>query len=96
MKMFMIVYSQAADYDVIEKFKEAGIKRYTKMEEAQGEGNETEPKLGTNVWPGRNNVLFVAVTNEQVDTVRAVVKRLKQNHPRAGVKAFMMPMEESV
>jgi hypothetical protein len=96
MKMFMIVYSQAADYDVIKQFKKAGIRRYTKMEQAQGEGDETEPKLGTHSWPGKNNVLFVAIPNEECEAVRDVVKHLKENHPRAGVKAFMLPMEETV
>ncbi|PKN60269.1 MAG: hypothetical protein CVU53_03955 [Deltaproteobacteria bacterium HGW-Deltaproteobacteria-11] len=96
MKMFMVVYSQAADYDVIAQFKKAGIKRYTKMEQAHGEGDDTEPKLGTHTWPGKNNVLFVAVPSEEIETVRDVVKSLKENHPRAGVKAFMLPMEESV
>ncbi|MFH1080142.1 MAG: PG0541 family transporter-associated protein [Pseudomonadota bacterium] len=96
MKMFMIVYSQAADYDVITQFKKAGIKHYTKMEQAHGEGDDTEPKLGTHTWPGKNNVLFVAVPTEEIGTVRDVVKHLKENHPRTGVKAFMLPMEESV
>jgi hypothetical protein len=93
--MFMVVYSQAADYDVIKQFKNAGIRHYTKMEQAQGEGDETEPKLGTHSWPGKNNVLFVAIPNEEYDTVRKVVKHLRENHPRAGVKAFMLPMEET-
>ena len=95
MKMFMIVYSQASDYDVINQFKKAGIRRYTKMEQAQGEGDETEPKLGTHSWPGRNNVLLMAIQNEECDVVKDVVRRLKQDHPRAGVKAFVLPMEES-
>lgn len=96
MKMCIIVYSQAADYDVITQFKKAGIRRYTKMEEARGEGDETEPKLGTHTWPGKNNVLFVAVPSEEIGTVRDVISHLKENHPRAGVKAFMLPMEECV
>ena len=96
MKMVMIVYSQAADYDVIARFKKAGFKCYTKMEQAHGEGDDTEPKLGTHTWPGKNNVLFVAVPSEEIETVRGVVKYLKESHPRAGVKAFMLPMEEIV
>jgi hypothetical protein len=27
------------------------------MVEARGEGTETEPKLGTHCWPGKNNIL---------------------------------------
>jgi len=95
MKMCMIVYSQAADYDVIEQLKKAGIRRYTKMEEAHGEGDDTEPKLGTHTWPGKNNVLFVAIPDEECMKIRDVVSYLKENHPRAGVKSFILPMEET-
>ena len=94
MKMCLIVYSQAADYEVVDQFKKAGIRRYTKMEEARGEGEETEPKLGTHTWPGKNNVLFVAIPEEECPVVKEVVRLLRERHPRAGVKAFMMPMEE--
>ena len=65
------------------------------MEQARGEGDETEPKLGTYSWPGRNNVLLMAIQNEECDMMKDVVRRLKQDHPRAGVKAFVLPMEES-
>ncbi len=96
MKMVMIVYSQAADYDVIARFKKAGIKCYTKMEQVHGEGDDTEPKLGTHTWPGKNNVLFMAIPSDQSEAVLGVVKDLKEDHPRAGVRAFMLPMEENV
>ncbi len=94
MKMCLIVYSQAADYEVVSQLKKAGIRRYTKMQEARGEGDETEPKLGTHTWPGKNNVLLVAIPDEECPVVKDVVRLLKESHPRAGVKAFMIPMEE--
>jgi len=94
MKMCMIVYSQAADYDVIDQLKKAGIRRYTKMEEAHGEGDDTEPKLGTHTWPGKNNVLFVAIPDEECGKIRDAICYLKENHPRAGVKSFMLPLDE--
>ena len=59
MKMFLIIYCEAADEDVIAALKEAGIHGYTKMVEARGEGTETEPKLGTHCWPGKNNVMLM-------------------------------------
>ncbi|MCX5847105.1 MAG: hypothetical protein NTW12_12245 [Deltaproteobacteria bacterium] len=96
MKMFLIVYCDAADKYVIEVFKKAGVSHYTKMEEVHGEGTETEPKLGTHCWPGANNVLFVAVQNEEVPLITELVRQLKKEHPRAGVKGFILPMEESI
>lgn len=55
MKMFLIVYCDAADEAVIETFKKSGVRGYTKMREVRGEGTDTEPKLGTHCWPGKNH-----------------------------------------
>jgi hypothetical protein len=96
MKMMIIVYSQAADYDVIGAIKKAGIKGYTKMENACGEGVETEPKLHTHTWPGENCVLFLALEEDKLPTIVEIIRVLKLEHPRAGVKAFIMPMEEII
>ena len=96
MKMFFVVYSQAADYEVLGKIKEAGIRGYTKLKEADGEGTETEPKLGTHTWPGENNVLYIAVRDDEVSRVAEVIRQLKIEHPRAGVKGFVLPMEEII
>ena len=96
MKMFLIVYCNAADEYVIATLKKAGVAQYTKMEEVHGEGTETEPKLGTHTWPGENNALFVAVPNEKMLLLIDLLKQLKKEHPRAGVKGFILPMEESI
>lgn len=42
MKMYLIVYAKEADEAVIAALKKSGIKAYTKMEEACGEGTETD------------------------------------------------------
>jgi len=96
MKMFFIVYSRAADYDVISQLKSAGIKGYTKMKDVSGEGTETEPKLGTHCWPGENNVLYIAVEDDEVQRVCEVIRALRKSHPRAGVKGFILPMVEII
>jgi hypothetical protein len=96
MKMFLIIYCEAADEGVIAALKEAGIHGYTKMVEAMGEGTETEPKLGTYFWPGKNNILFMALADEEIPRVAERVRKLKREHPRAGVRSFILPMEESV
>jgi nitrogen regulatory protein PII len=96
MKMFLIVYSSAADWDVIETFKKAGVSEYTKMEEVHGVGRDTEPKLGTHIWPGSNNALFMAVSDEKVSLITDLIKKVKIKHPRSGIKGFILPMEECV
>lgn len=94
MKMFYVIYSEAADEDIISAFKEAGLKAYTKMGGLMGEGEETEPKLGTHCWPGNNNALIFAVPDEKIHPLCELVRKLKVEHPRAGVRAFTFPLEE--
>jgi hypothetical protein len=96
MKMFLIVYCQAADYDVIASLKSFGIKGYTKMEQVSGEGTDTEPKLGTHIWPGRNNMLLLAIANEDIPKVTNLIRQMREEHPRSGIKGFILPMEESI
>jgi hypothetical protein len=94
--MFLIIYGEAVDEYVIAALKEAGIQGYTKMVEARGEGTETEPKLGTHFWPGKNNVLLLAAADEQIPGISERIREIKRDHPRAGVRSFLLPMEEAV
>ena len=96
MKMFFVVYAEASDESVSAAFKEAGYKSYTKIHGATGEGQESEPKLDTHFWPGRNNTLMLAVPDEEIQKLIELVKRLKVEQPRAGLRAFTFPLEECV
>lgn len=96
MKMFLIIYGEAADEDVTAALKAMGIHGYTKMVEARGEGTETEPKLATHIWPGKNNVLLMAVADEEVARINERIRRLQQEHPRSGVRGFLLPIEGNI
>jgi len=96
MKMFVIIYCEAADEDLVAGLKETGIHGYTKMVEARGEGTETEPKLGTHCWPGKNNIMIMAVADEEVPGIKDRIRLLREEHPRAGIRSFLLPMEETL
>jgi hypothetical protein len=96
MKMFLVIYTEATDESITAAFKEAGFKAYTKMHGATGEGQETEPKLGTHFWPGKNNALFFAVHDEDIKKLCSLVTNLKTQQPRAGLRAFTFPLEECI
>lgn len=94
MKMFLVIYATEADDVVLGAFKQAGFKAYTKMCGLMGEGEESDPKLGTHYWPGTNNSLWLAVSNESIGPLCDLVRRLKAQHPRANLRAFTFPLEE--
>jgi hypothetical protein len=96
MKMFLVIYAEVTDECITDAFKKCGFKAYTKMHGATGEGEETVPKLGTHFWPGRNNALMLAVSDEEIARLCELVKKLKIEEPHAGLKAFTFPLEECV
>lgn len=96
MKMLIVVYNDAIDETIIAAFKEAQVKGYTKWKETLGEGDETEPKLGTHYWPGRNNVLAVVLDDEKVPVVTDVIKELKIQYPKSGIKTFILQVEGTI
>jgi hypothetical protein len=96
MKMLFVVYSREMDEAIIAAFKRSGLQGYTKMKEICGEGRDTGPKLGSHVWPGKNNALFVAVQDDEAAKGLDLIRQLKKEHPREGLKAFVLPVEECI
>lgn len=96
MKMFFVIYAEATDESILAAFKQEGFRNYTKMSGAMGEGEETEPKLGTHIWPGKNNALFLAVPDEEIPRLCNLANRLKAQYPRSGLRAFTIPLEECI
>jgi len=94
MKMFFVIYAEASDESITVAFKQSGYKSYTKVHGATGEGEESEPRLGTHYWPGKNNALLLAVRDEKIQPLCELVRKLKVEHPRAGLRAFTFPLEE--
>ncbi len=94
MKMLFLIYSREIDEAIVAAFKRAGIRGYTQMKDISGEGGETEPKLGSHVWPGKNNALFIAVEDEDVKTGMDLIRQVKKEHPREGLKVFVFPLEQ--
>jgi nitrogen regulatory protein PII len=96
MKMFIIVYSWGIDDEVIAALTKRGLKAYTKWTKVLGCGTETEPKMGTQVWPGENDVITMVINDEDAAKVKEVVLNLRKEHPRSGVRCFIMPVEEMI
>jgi nitrogen regulatory protein PII len=95
MKMLIVVYNDAIDESIIAAFKEAEVKGTQSGRDA-GRGNETEPKLGTHYWPGRNNVLAVVLEDEKVSAITDIIRQLKSRYPKSGIKTFILQVEETI
>jgi nitrogen regulatory protein PII len=94
MKMVMIVYNEAIDAEVMEVLENCGLKNYTKITAVYGCGTTSGTHLGNDIWPGRNNILYVACEEKQARQILSCVRELRKRLGQEGLKAFLLPIEE--
>jgi len=93
-KMVMISYNEAIDVEVMEVLSSCGLKNYTKIMGTFGKGNASGTHLGNDVWPGRNNILYVACEEREAGELSSRIKELRKKLGKEGLKAFILPLEE--
>lgn len=94
-KMIMIVYNEAIDAEVMETLEGCGLKYYTKITGVFGSGSSSGTHLGSDIWPGRNNLLYIACEETQARQLLGCIRQLRTELGREGVKAFLLPLEET-
>ncbi len=98
MKMVFIVYNAAISEEVMEALQEIGVENYTKWDRVLGKGSISGPHFDSDVWPGVNSMLAIAVEDEKKDKIMAKVRELKSKESlrKEGIGAFVLPLEEMV
>lgn len=94
MKMVMISYNEAVDMEVMEVLEHCSLKNYTKVLGVYGRGEASGAHLGNDIWPGRNNLIYVVCKEEEAKKVLSSVKALRKTLSKEGVKAFTLPIED--
>jgi len=94
MKMVRIVYNEAIDLEVMEVLADCAMKNYTKVMGVFGKGSTSGTHGGDDIWPGRNNILYVACDDKQAKQMVLCVKELRKSLGKEGIKAFVLPLEE--
>ncbi|MFH0763151.1 MAG: PG0541 family transporter-associated protein [Candidatus Omnitrophota bacterium] len=92
-KMVMVVYNEALDMEVMEALENCALRNFTKILGAFGSGCASGFHLGTDVWPGRNNILYAACTEPQSRQLLSCVRELRKKISHEGIKAFVLPIE---
>ena len=93
MKMMMIVFNEAVDDEVMEVLAGCRLKNYTRLDGVFGRGASSGTHLGTDIWPGRNNLLLLAVSDEDAARLMTCVGELRRRLKREGVKGFVWNLE---
>ena len=94
LKMVMICYNEAIDDEVMEILENCAMKSYTKIVGVFGKGASSGTHLGNDIWPGRNNILYVACDDAQARKMLNCAGELKKTLGAEGIKAFAWGLEE--
>lgn len=94
MKMLMIVYNNAIGDEVMETLNACNVTGYTMWDKVYGKGAISGTHLGTDIWPGENSALLIALPEEKANTLLAEIKELRAKLGSLGLKAFTWPLEE--
>lgn len=89
----MIVYNEAIDEEVMEALEKCGLKSYTKITDVYGRGTASGTHLGNDIWPGRNNLLYIVCEDKKALELISCVKGLRDKFAHEGIKAFVLPIE---
>jgi nitrogen regulatory protein PII len=93
-KMVMIIYNEALDSDIAAALEKCALKNYTKITGTFGRGTTSGTHLGNDIWPGRNNILYLACEEKQTGQVLSCIRELRKRVGHEGLKAFVLPIEE--
>ena len=94
MKMIMVVYNEAMDSEVMDILQGCALKNYTKVMGVFGKGSASGIHLGTDIWPGKNNILYVGCKEDEARQLLSCIKNLRRMLKKEGVKAFMWDIED--
>ncbi|HOX54064.1 MAG: hypothetical protein PHI86_02330 [Candidatus Omnitrophica bacterium] len=93
-RMVMIVYNEAIDLEVMEVMAKCPVKNYTKITGVYGSGETSGTHMGDDIWPGRNNILYVACKEAEAEKLVSCVKGLRTKLGKEGVKAFVWELKD--
>ncbi|MCM8832200.1 MAG: hypothetical protein NC918_08420 [Candidatus Omnitrophica bacterium] len=91
-KFVMIIYNEAIDNEVMELIEEKNYS-YTKIIGVFGKGKISGFHLGDEIWPARNNILFVGCTTKESEDLLLKIKSLRLKLAKEGLKAFVFRIE---
>lgn len=94
MKMVMVVYNEAIDVELLQAMAACGLQNFSRVTQVSGRGNASGTHEGNDIWPGMNNILYVACPDDKAQALMQAVRALRNQLGAEGVKAFMWTIDE--
>ncbi|MCM1079914.1 MAG: hypothetical protein NC344_09455 [Bacteroidales bacterium] len=97
MKSIFITYDQAHHEGVAEALKSSLCRGYTLIPAVGGCGTKTgEPHLGSHAWPAMNEAVITICDDDRVEPLFARLRKLDEDNPLLGLRAFVWNIEQTL
>ena len=97
MKAIFIAYNQAYNQEIVELLEGLGQRGYTVWSEIGGRGTvDGEPHLGSHAWPTQNHAILTAVSDELAPRIMAALRKTDADNQALGLRAYVLPVEDSL
>ena len=97
MKTVFIAYDQAHQENIIEALNDTNVRGYTFFEQVGGRGTKGgDPHLGSHAWPSMNSAIITVIEDPKVEPLLSRLKRLDDDNPMLGIRAFVWSCEQSI
>lgn len=86
-----IIANQSVEDDIVERIEnELPELEYTLLPGVHGKGKSSH-KLGNNIWPEENFLLFAYTDDENAAKLKEIVEAVRIRFPREGISIFAVP-----
>ncbi|MDD3627130.1 MAG: hypothetical protein PHV06_07410 [bacterium] len=96
MKLLMIIFNFAIRDRIEACLSECELKSYTLIPEVHGSGKSSGKHFESHIWPGKNNIIFIAMEDEKFNELKPKLKEIKEKYKTEGMKFFLLPLEEII
>ena len=97
MKSIMIMYDQAFQERIVQMLTHLNCRGFSRWEQVQGRGSVSgEPHYGSHAWPSMCSAIMTVVPDERVDSIFRELKKLDDESPMLGLRAFVWNIERSL
>ncbi|MEA4917562.1 hypothetical protein SDC9_189668 [bioreactor metagenome] len=97
MKAVMITLDQAHYVEIVSNLTSLNIRGFTAWKDVRGRGSKKgEPHYGTHAWPAMNNAILTVVEDDRVKLLLDYLRKLDEESPHLGLRAFVWNVEDMI
>ena len=95
MKGVFIAFDQAHRDAVIDTLDHLNCRGFSLIEQMQGRGSKTgDPHYGTHAWAAMNSGIITIVNDNIIESLLASLKKIDEDAPMLGIRAFVWNIEQ--